>query len=335
MNQIKMLWANLEPKQKKMSIGVILLAMLIVFAINMNPATTEVKAGLDRGIMSASVKDDHLTMDPSDKKEERVIYYARNILVRFSNDPEPVITGEGSVKVTGNNTGTYTEDGVIISLNNLGVGEIGVTVTDGETTVDLSFTAEEKGPDADATYGGKAYAAGVTNDSSRDIRDENKGYTEVVVDDNGNAVGHVSRDEISGTHESQQKVEEINKGAGETAIDLDEWYSKPSSKPTVETKPVEEPAPTPVIPAEKEPVDTSKNEVDKDSVMQEATNVANEQNTSISTACAKFVILPPDGSDAIIYFGNGSGDIVVENASVTDLGNGFVSIAGYSGVFKK
>ena len=335
MTKAKMLWQKLEPKQKKMTIGIILLSALIVFAINMNPANTEAKAGVDRGIMSASVKDEHLTMDPSDEKEERVIYYARNILVRFSNNPEPVITGEGSVELTGENTGTYAEDGVIISINNLGVGEIGVTVTDGKTTVELSFSAEEKGLDADATYGGKAYAAGVTNDSSRDIRDENKGYTEVVVDDNGNAIGHVSRDEISGTHESNEKVDSINESAGETVVDLDEWYSKPSSKPTTETKPVEEPASTPVIPAEKEPVDTSKNEVDKDSVMQEASDAANEQNTSISTACAKFVILPPDGSDAIIYFGNGSGDIVVENATVTDLGNGFVSIAGYSGVFKK
>lgn len=150
-----------------------------------------------------------LAMDANDAEEHRAVNYVMNVHC-IMDGQSVTANGSGEVRINGDGTATYIEPGLIISISNISEeGTVMLNVTAYDLKASTSFAAAFYSGDRndDTEYGngngsgngssngnithGPAYAAGITNNESREVTSN-----EAVLSADGKTVDTVNETEV-------------------------------------------------------------------------------------------------------------------------------------------
>lgn len=148
-----------------------------------------------------------LALDANDAKEHRAINYVMNVHC-IMDGHSVTADGSGEVRINGDGTATYIEPGLIIGISNISdEGTIQLNVTANDLKASTSFAAAFYSADRndDTEYGngngngtpngnvthGPAYAAGITNNESREVTSN-----EAILSADGKTVDTVNETEV-------------------------------------------------------------------------------------------------------------------------------------------
>lgn len=204
-------------------------------------------------VLRAAAKAQEVLMSNQDTAYDRAIAYARNVRVDLFGEQGDVlasnmVSGNGHVSLA-ENSAQYVENDVVLNIDNLGVGTVNVSVSFQGQEVAVSFTATTNGGTGANRLNIVDIHSYALPEDQRNITNPENGYHENVLDESGNIVGNVNREDITGTTEADNKISKDDNVEIVTSSEGDRVHSKPTNKPESETVAVT-PTPTPEVAVE-------------------------------------------------------------------------------------